>query len=141
MKTTAENVDEYLAGLDDPEMTELAALIAQHLPEIEPQLWRGTFWGGTEQTIIGYGHLTYTRSDKKQVEWFMVGLARQKNHLSLYISARGENGYLANEYADRLGTVTVGAGRLSFRTLADIDVAELGKLLDAVQQQIGSSRS
>ena len=139
MKTTAENVEEYLAGLDDPEMTELAALIAQHLPVVQPQLWRGKFWGGTEQTIIGYGHLTYTRSDKRQVEWFMVGLARQKNHLSLYISARGENGYLANEYADRLGKVEVGAGRLSFTTLDNINRAELVTLLEAVNQQMVTS--
>ena len=111
-------------------------LSGDRLPGIEPQLWRGKFWGGTEQTIIGYGHLTYTRSDKKQVEWFMVGLARQKNHLSLYISARGDNGYLANEYADRLGKVKVGAGRLSFTTLEAVDIVELGKLLDAVNKQL-----
>lgn len=136
MKTTAENVDEYLDGLDDPEMIELATLIGDRLPGIEPQLWRGTFWGGTEQTIIGYGHLTYTRSDKKQVEWFMVGLARQKNHLSLYISARGDNGYLANEYADRLGKVKVGAGRLSFAHTGDVNHQVLGELLEAVSRQI-----
>ncbi|TXG77717.1 DUF1801 domain-containing protein [Patescibacteria group bacterium] len=140
MNTTEENVANYIKYLDDPEIAELAELISKHLPNVKPKLWRGKFWGGTEQTIIGYGDLTYTRSDKKEVKWFMVGLARQKNHISLYISARGKDGYLANEYAKNLGKVKVGAGRLSFSKLSDIDQKQLSKLLNAVHEQINKQR-
>lgn len=136
MNTTDEDIAAYLAVAEDEELDELNRLVAEHLPDITPVLWRGTFWGGSEQAIIGYGHLTYTRSDKKTVEWFMVGLARQKSHLSLYISARGARGYLTNEYAPKLGKVKVGAGRLSFAKLGDINQEELGKLLDAVHTQL-----
>lgn len=136
MKVVEQSVVDFLISQNDTELADLNQLVARHFSNIEPVLWRGVFWGGTEQAIIGYGHLTFTRSDKKEVDWFMVGLARQKSHLSLYISARGKDGYLANEFASKLGKVKVGAGRLSFAKMSDINQLELGKLLRVVAKQV-----
>jgi hypothetical protein len=132
MKITDESVENYVNNLKDEEITKLNDLVRKHLVGFKASLWRGVFWGGTEQTIIGYGDVTYTRSDKKQVDWFIVGIARQKNHLSLYISARNDDGYLANLYAPKLGKVKTGAGRLSFNKLEDVKLNQLAKLLDEV---------
>jgi hypothetical protein len=68
-------------------------------------MWEGVFWGGSEQRIIGYGNFSYQRSDKKQVEWFLVGLTRQKNYFSVYVNAVEGKHYLAELYGSRLGKV------------------------------------
>ena len=53
---------------------ELHTLIRGALPDRDCCMWEGVFWGGSEQQIIGYGNYSYLRSDKKLVEWFIVGL-------------------------------------------------------------------
>ena len=79
--------DDYLATLPDEirgDMTALDGRLAAALPGHRRSLWQGVFWGGSAQSIIGYGHYSYVRSDKTPVEWFVVGLARQKNYYSVY---------------------------------------------------------
>ena len=86
-------------------------------------------WGGTDQEIIGYGIQRYQRSDKKEVEWFLVGLARQKNYLSVYINVVEDRQYLSEKYGKELGKVKVGKASLSFNSLADIDLDEFENLI------------
>jgi hypothetical protein len=88
-------------------------------------LWGGTFWGGSEQSIIGYGDYTYQRSDKKTVDWFILGLAPQKNYNSIYINASDEDGYLIQRYADRLGKVKVRSAAVTFKSADDLDLEVL----------------
>ncbi len=64
-------------------------------------LWQGKFWGGSEQNIIGYGNYTDKRP-KGDVEWFVVGLAVQKNYISIYINAVEDNQYLVEKHANTL---------------------------------------
>jgi hypothetical protein len=88
-------------------------------------LWGGTFWGGSEQSIIGYGDYTYQRSDKKMVDWFILGLAPQKNYNSIYINASDDDGYLIQKYADRLGKVKVRSAAVTFKHADDLDLKVL----------------
>lgn len=63
------------------------------------------------------------------MKWFLVGLAEQSRHLSLYVNAADGEGYLVRRYAPRLGRVKVGAAAITFRTLDDLDVEALHELL------------
>ena len=92
-------------------------------------LWQGVFWGGTHQSIIGYGHIDQTGSSGDVVEWFLVGLARQKRHYSIYVNATVDNAYLAHRYADRLGKVKLGAASIGFLRLEDLDLVILTELV------------
>lgn len=94
-------------------------------------LWGGKFWGGSDQSIIGYGDLAFVGSNKKEIEWFKVGLALQKNYISIYISAVDAKGYIAEKYGKTIGKVKVGKSSISFKKLDDID---LDKLLDVIKQ-------
>lgn len=125
--------EEYLASLPAEigcDMTALDARIRAALPGRSRCLWEGVFWGGSEQRIIGYGDLSYVRSDKKWVEWFLVGLARQKSYYSVYVNAVEGRRYVAEAYADRLGKAKVGKSSISFRSLADIDLDVLSELIE-----------
>lgn len=118
-------VDEYLATLPDgvrEDLTALDAALARVFAGHERVLWEGTFWGGTAQHIIGYGELRQRGRSGVEVEWFVVGLAAQKAHLSLYVSAVEDGRYLVKRFADRLGKVKVGSSNVAFKGLADLDL-------------------
>ena len=110
-------------------LQKLHTLIRKALPDQEYCLWEGVFWGGSEQQIIGYGSFSYVRSDKKKVEWFLVGLARQKNYYSVYVNAVEGKKYLAEIYAAKLGKVKVGKSNVSFRKLEDVNLDVLDEMI------------
>ena len=133
MERVSTSPDEYLATLPEEtrgDMTTLHERIAAALPGHRRSLWEGVFWGGSEQSIIGYGDYSYVRSDKKPVEWFIVGLARQKNYYSVYVNAADGRRYLAEAYAGRLGKVKMGKSSISFRRLADVEMEVLMELVE-----------
>ncbi|SEI98621.1 DUF1801 domain-containing protein [Demequina mangrovi] len=124
VRRTDEDVDAFLAA--SPRAALLiavdAALVAG-MPGVSRTLWRGVFWGGTEQAIVGYGDISQPRPRGEAVDWFLIGLAEQARHVSLYVNAVADGAYLAHRYADRLGKVKVGAAAVTFRTLEDVDLA------------------
>lgn len=123
--------DAYIESLADeirPAIEKLDKEIRKIFKGEDRVLWTGTFWGGSEQNIIGYGDYRYDRKGKT-VEWFYVGLAVQKNYVSLYLNAVEDNRYLSQTYADQLGKVKVGASSISFKRLEDLDLPILREML------------
>ena len=114
-------------------MRALDAVIVGAMPRRSRVLWEGVFWGGTEQTIIGYRDIVQPRP-KGEVEWFLVGLAQQKNHVSLYVNAVEDGAYLGAKYADRLGRtksgVKFGSASIAVKRLDDIDLDVLAELCE-----------
>lgn len=99
-------------------------------------LWVGPFWGGTDQTIIGYGDVTTTQSRGRKVPWFMVGLALQKNYISLYVNAVQDGRYVSESFGPRLGRVKVGKASISFKRLEDVDLQVLTEVLEIARDQM-----
>lgn len=123
--------DAYIESLPDeirPAIEKLDKEIGKIFKGEERVLWAGKFWGGSEQNIIGYGDYRYERKGKT-VEWFCVGLAVQKNYISVYVNAVEDNKYLSQTYADQLGKVKVGASSISFKRLEDLDLPKLREML------------
>ena len=133
MERVETSPDDYIAS-QDPDiravLEELHTLIKTALPGRDSCMWEGIFWGGSEQQIIGYGNYSYQRSDKKRVEWFLVGLARQKNYFSLYVNAVEGKAYLAEIYGPRLGKVKTGKSNISFRNLSDVNLDVLSEMIE-----------
>jgi hypothetical protein len=125
MQRSTTSPEDHIASLPDAVRDDIATLDAE-LTRIfaghERVLWEGPMWGGTHQRIIGYGDYTQVSRSGASVDWFVVGLAVQKAHLSLYVSAAEDGQYLAKRYADRLGKVKVGSANVAFKRLADVDL-------------------
>lgn len=139
MEKSQTTPDQYLADLEDDLKDDLAFLdseIAKRFPGEARVLFEGTFWGGSDQRIIGYGDLTYENSRGDTVHWFMVGLARQKNYISMYVNAVGEGGYLLDEYKDKLGKARTGVASISFNSADDIDRDALMELVERAAAQM-----
>lgn len=142
MQKTDRNPDDFLASLPDDvrgDMTALDTLISDVFEDQTRVLWEGVFWGGSEQEIIGYGDLVQKQSKGRVVEWFMVGLALQKNYISLYVNAVEGKQYVAEKYKDSLGKVKAGKSSISFKRLDDVDIDALGRVLRIAREQLDQS--
>ena len=139
MRVTDRPVEDHILALPDgvrEDVQAIDALIAEVFSGQPRVLWAGQFWGGTDQEIIGYGDLDYEKS-KTTVEWFKVGLAVQKSHLSLYVNAVENGEYLSRTYGDRLGKVKLGAASIGFKGLSAIDLGELRSMLEHARRVMG----
>ncbi|GAA1796403.1 DUF1801 domain-containing protein [Agromyces lapidis] len=126
------DVDDFLASVEGPRGDDLRALdriISNELAGLERVLWTGPMWGGTDQRIVGYGGISQPRPRGASVEWFLVGLAAQQRHLSLYVNAADGGEYLVRRHAAELGRVKVGSAAVTFGSLADLDEPALRALL------------
>jgi hypothetical protein len=85
----------------------------------EPVMW------GT--AMVGFGTQRYTTADRKEREWFVVGLAPRKAALTLY----GLTYYDSNQdLLEQLGPHTTGKGCLYVKRLDDVDRDVLVELVE-----------
>ena len=134
MERVTTDPDAWLRSLPDPageELRRLDALISGAMPGRRRDLWRGVFWGGSDQTILGYGDLVQPRPRGEAVEWFVVGLAQQKRHLSVYVNAVADGRYVLADHAGRLGRVKVGSASITLTRADDLDPAAFTGMLAA----------
>ncbi|RBY89308.1 DUF1801 domain-containing protein [Blastococcus sp. TF02A-30] len=117
------------AGPREDELRRVDALVRDAAPGIDRQL---VPVGAGE--MLGYGLMPYRpRSAKETTTWPLIALAAQKRHLSLYVCAVVDGGYLAEDRAERLGKISCGKSCIRFTSLDRVDTGELSRLLrDAV---------
>jgi hypothetical protein len=139
VQRTSSDVDNFLAGLEGKpgeDMRVLDAAIVERMPAADRHLYEGKFWGGSDQQIIGYGVMDYTNRSGGGVGWFLVGLAAQKNYISLYVNAVVDGEYLLRRYEDRLGKVKVGSASVSFDDIERIDFESLMSMVDEAAETV-----
>jgi hypothetical protein len=117
------------AGTRAEELRRVDALVMAAAPGIDRQL---VPMGSS--AMLGYGLMPYRpRSAKETTTWPLIALAAQKRHLSLYVCAVVDGGYLAEQRAERLGKVSCGKSCIRFTSLEKVDAGELSTLVrDAV---------
>lgn len=106
----------YLASLP-PDRKHVLTVLHRAIRKAAPQLKPGICHG-----MIGYGIGPYRTKSGCEGEWFRVGLASQKNYISLYICACSDDGYLAEQNKDRLGKVSVGKSCIRFKKLEQLNL-------------------
>lgn len=122
--TTAKDPDEYIVMIDEPRRSDIEAL-DKLIREVAPQLDRKLYG-----SIIGYGSYDYKSKSGREGEWFKVGLASQKNYISVYVCEVNKDGkYIAEEAKDGFPKASIGKSCIRFKKLEDIDQEELKKLI------------
>lgn len=118
---TDEDVEQFLEAVaDDRRRDDARRALALMREETgaEPVLW------GT--TMIGLGRQPYTTADKKQHDWFAVGLSPRKAALTLYgLTYDGTN----DDLLERLGPHSTGKGCLYIKRLDAVDESVLRELV------------
>src|ERR1035438_6495938 len=113
---------EYLAQLEEPRKTEVAALdalIRKAAPKLEPFIHIG---------MLAYGPYHYKYESGCEGDGFRIGVASNQNYISLYVCAGGA-GMLADRYQEALPKAKIGKGCVRFKRLGDRDEAALKKLI------------
>ncbi len=132
-KVPVDNLTDYFNFDADRkrDLQKLDKLIRDCAPALARYFHTGTPAGqpGMRFKMIGYGRFQYPAANGQHVEWPVIGVALQKNYISIYISASRNRTPLVRCYADTLHCLRSGANNFSFETYDDLDADVLGSLL------------
>jgi hypothetical protein len=117
------------AGPRAEELRRVDALVMAAAPGVNRQLVPAG-----SGAMLGYRLMPYRpKSARVTTTWPLIALAAQKRHLSLYVCAVVDGGYIAENRADRLGKVSCGKSCIRFTALDKVNADELSSLVrDAV---------
>jgi hypothetical protein len=114
---------EYIAKLDEPRKSEIAALdkmIRKLAPKLAPFIHSG---------MLAYGPWHFKYDSGREGDWFRIGLASNKNYVSLYICAMEGKTYVAEKSKKQFPKASVGKHCVRFKRLSDLDKSALAKLI------------
>ena len=118
-----DNRQDYIDALN-PERKDIILtvdkLIQKTVPSLKPYF---------TYNMLGYGAFKTKNYKKEIIQWPVIALASQKNYISLYVCAILDGKYLAEDYKDRLGKVSVGKSCIRIKRLDDLNVEVLKELL------------
>lgn len=118
---------EYIASLSQPRKDQIQQIhdfIIKHAPSLTPYVQSAA------TPLLGYGRYRYTYASGKTGDWCVVGLANQKNYISLYFCQVIDGSYLAERYQEQLPKADIGKSCVRFKKFEDIDWTVLQKMLE-----------
>jgi hypothetical protein len=122
-KTKAKTHEEYIAAVEEKrrgDIQRLHDLIRKVAPELEPTMEFG---------FLGYGKYHYRYASGREGEWMRIGVANNKQYISLYCCAGDDHGYVAERYKERLPGADIGKSCVRFKRLEDLDEEALRDLI------------
>src|ERR1700722_6103808 len=122
------------------DLRKLDMLIRRSAPGLKRYFHSGTPAGepGMRFKMIGYGKFQYLARSGKYVDWPSVGVALQKNYISVYLSVMKDGASLIQPYSGKLGQLRLGHNNFSFRTYEDLNVRLLASMFAEADQIFNS---
>lgn len=121
--TKAKTPAEYIAQLAEPRKSQIKTLhefIKKTVPDLKPHIMAG---------MIGYGKYHYKYASGREGDWSIIGLASQKNYISVYVCAAEGGKYVAELYKKQLPKTSIGKSCIRFKKIEDIDLKILGEII------------
>jgi hypothetical protein len=121
--TNAKTPEEYINLLSEPRKSEIKKLhefIRKTVPELKPHIMSG---------MIGYGIFHYKGRSGREGDWFVVGLASQKNYISVYVCGVSDGEYVAEKHRADLPNADIGKSCIRFKKTEDVDLKVLAKII------------
>jgi hypothetical protein len=121
----AKTHEEYIAEVEEKrrdDIQKLHDLVREVAPELEPTMEFG---------MLGYGKFHYKYASGREGDWMKIGIANNKQYISLYCCAADDNGYVAEQHKDRLPKANIGKSCVRFKRLSDLDEGALRDLIKA----------
>ena len=135
-RVTAESLQSYLAfdPKRRPDLEKLNTLMRKAAPGFKRYLHMGTPAGsaGMRMKMIGYGRFRYAIKSGKTASWPVVGVALQKNYISVYLAITKDGLPSVRSYSDQLGALRTGHNNFSFEKFDDLNAAALSSLFAEV---------
>ena len=137
-RVDVETLEAYFAF--DPkreaDLRRLDALISKAAPSLKRYFHKGTPAGepGMRFKMIGYGKSFYHATTGEKIEWPVVGVALQKNYISVYFAVTKRGAAVTDPYAGRLGELRMGRNNFSFERFDDLDLSSAAALFSEAAQ-------
>ena len=131
-RVSVDSLEAYLAF--DPERTAeleaLHALMRKAAPGLKRHFHAGTPAGeaGMRMKMIGYGRFAYAIKSGKTTSWPVIGVALQKNYISVYVTVTRRGKPLVSCYAAGLGALRNGRNNFSFEQFSDLKTPVVASL-------------
>ena len=128
MKSEAKTPTEYINSLEEPRKTQikkLHSLIRKTVPSLKPHMKFG---------MLGYGTYHYKYASGREGDWMIIGLANQKNYISLYACLSDGKQYVAEKHKKELPKTNIGKSCIRFRKLEDVDLNVIKRILKETNQ-------
>jgi hypothetical protein len=97
-------------------------MIRKLSPKLKPFICSG---------MLAYGPWHYKYASGREGDWFRIGLASNKNYISLYILATDGKCYVTEHFKKALPKASIGKSCVRFKRLSDLDESALAKLIRA----------
>ena len=127
-------VEDYIDSLPDERRETVRAVherVLAEVPELDVRMWN---------KFIGYGSYHYRSASGREGDWFPIGLTNNKRYVSLYVCVADDDGYLAEQNAERLGKVSVGKSCVRFSRLENLDLDVTGELCRRAAELVAAGR-
>ncbi|MBC8090072.1 MAG: DUF1801 domain-containing protein [Phycisphaerae bacterium] len=123
-KPTSETLDQYLARVADADRRKDCATVATIMEKVTGE--KAVIWG---TGIVGFGLYRYKYASGQEGDWPVAAFAARKNDLTLYLlpSVLAES----PELLKKLGKHKIGTTCLYLKSLSDVDMPTLTKLIKA----------
>ena len=119
----AKTHEEYIAQVEEKrrdDIQRLHDLVREVAPELEPTM---------EFKMLGYGKMKYKYASGREGEWMKIGIANNKQYISVYCCAADDEGYVAERYKERLPKASIGKSCVRFKRVSDLDEDVLRELI------------
>jgi hypothetical protein len=120
-KPNEQIVEKFLKGIAGKQTREDCFTILEIMKQVtkaEPKMWGSS--------IVGFGTYHYKYESGRQGDWFLTGFSPRKQNVTLYLMG-GFAHY--DELMKKLGKYKTGTSCLYIKSLADVDLPTLKKLI------------
>ncbi|WP_298367146.1 hypothetical protein [uncultured Bradyrhizobium sp.] len=131
-RVAADSLEAYLAF--DPgrtaDLEQVHAVMRKAAPSLKRHFHAGAPAGeaGMRMNMIGYGQFRYAIKSGKTALWPVIGVALQKNYISIYVAVTRIGKPLVSCYAGKLGELRAGGNNFSFEAFVDLKAAAVAAL-------------
>lgn len=130
-KVNKASVDKFLHSIKDEKKREDSFTVLELMKQVtktEPRMWGSS--------IVGFGSYHYKYASGREGDWFLTGFSPRKQNLTLYIMAGFEK---HDDLLKELGKHTTGKGCLYIKSLDDVHIPTLRKLVQHSVRHMASS--
>lgn len=126
----AETPEAYVDGLPEPRRGDIGRL------HLRVRAVAPTMAASAREGMLSYGTYHYKYASGREGEWFVLGIASQKNYISLYAPTLNLEPYVA-----RLPKANLGRGCIRFKRLDDLDLGVIDEVIRASAANDGQRRT
>jgi len=120
-KATKASVEVYFKKITNKQTQADCRTISDIMKKVtksEPKMWG--------PAIVGFGNYIYKYPNGREMDWFYIGFSNRKNAITLYLMLKYEN---FPDLMNKLGKYKIGKSCLYIKSLEDIDLNVLNKLI------------